>query len=183
MARDADQIFTVGHSTHPLERFLALLRRHGVRIVADIRRYPGSRRHPHFDAEHLGSALAKHQIDYQPLGDSLGGRRRPRPDSLNGAWQVEGFRAYADHMSTPEFATGLRRLEDLARAVPTAFMCAEADWRRCHRRLVSDALVVRGWQVLHVLRDGSVESHALTPFAAVEGHRISYPAPQTTLET
>lgn len=181
MAETGPEILTVGHSTHPPERFLHLLRRHGVEALADVRRYPGSRRHPHFGAERLASALAEAGISYVQLGEELGGRRRASPRSANPGWRVPGFRAYADHMASPEFASGIERLAALAGEHRTAVMCAEGSWRRCHRQLISDALLVRGWRVLHVLPDGGVEEHRLTPFARARGDEITYPGEQNSL--
>jgi uncharacterized protein (DUF488 family) len=175
------QIFTVGHSTHEAERFLRLLRAHSIRRLADVRRYPASRRQPHFNAEAVAAMLAEAGIAYVGLGAELGGRRRVRPGSANDGWRVQGFRAYADHMDSEAFAAGLARLEQLASESATALMCAEADWRRCHRQLIADALLVRGWRVRHILRDGRLELHRLTPFALLEGERLTYPAPQRGL--
>jgi uncharacterized protein (DUF488 family) len=175
------EIVTVGHSTHELERFVALLRAQRVEALADVRRHPSSRRLPHFNAGPLGEALGDAGIEYAGLGEELGGRRRPVPDSPNRGWRVAQFQGYADHMASPEFAAGLARLEKLARERRTAYMCAEGDWRRCHRRLISDALLGRGWRVSHLLRDGGLEAHELTPFAVVEGDRVSYPPVQPRL--
>ena len=118
---------------------------------------------------------------YVGLGDALGGRRKPRPDTPNTGWRVAGFRGYADHLESAEFRSALAELEDLARERRTAFMCAEGPWWRCHRQLIADALLVRGWQVLHILRDARLEAHALPSFAVIDGGRISYPAPQSRL--
>lgn len=174
-------IHTVGHSTHEIAHLIALLRRHGIGAVADVRRYPGSRRYPQFNAAALDETLRAGGIRLEQFGESLGGRRRPQPNSPNRGWRVEGFRGYADHTASDEFAAGLHGLEQLAGSVPTAVMCAEADWRRCHRQLIADALVVRGWRVLHILADGRVEEHERTPFAVVQGERISYPPVQPSL--
>jgi uncharacterized protein (DUF488 family) len=169
------EILTIGHSTHPLERFVALLRRRRVGLLCDVRRYPGSRRHPHFSADALGAALERAGIGYEPFGEELGGRRRPSPDSQNAGWRVPGFRAYADHMGSAEFEAGLGRLEALASGRRIAIMCAEGDWRRCHRRLISDALAARGWRVLHIRPDGGLEEHELPEFAVVSDGAVSYP--------
>jgi uncharacterized protein (DUF488 family) len=147
-----------------------------VRVVADVRRFPRSRRHPHFNAEVLAEALP----GYEQF-PSLGGRRRPVPDSVNDGWEVEAFRGYADHMASAEFLSGLARLEELAASVPTAVMCAEAPWWRCHRRLVADALLVRGWEVCHIGPDGRLVAHEVPDFAVVDGVEIRYPAPQLRL--
>ena len=171
----APHAFTIGHSTHDIQVLLALLRRHGVSGVADVRRFPGSRRHPQFAREALAQALPARGLRYAHLPE-LGGRRRARPRSANDGWRQEGFRGYADHMTSEEFAAGLARLEALAAVAPTAVMCAEAAWRRCHRRLVADALVARGWVVDHIAVEGRLSRHALTPFAHVAGGRVSYPS-------
>ena len=178
---DSGQIFTAGHSTHASHGFLRLLGAHAVACVADVRRYPASRRQPQFNAEALAEALGEAGIAYVGLGAELGGRRRVRPGSANEGWRVDGFRAYADHMDTQGFAAGLARLEKLATESVTAVMCAEGDWRRCHRQLIADALVVGGWRVRHILPAGSLEDHRLTSFALVEGKRITYPGPQGRL--
>lgn len=106
----------------------------------------------------------------------LGGWRKPRPGSPNAGWRIEAFQGYADHMATPEFAEGLTRLAGIAERHPTAYMCAEAQWTRCHRRLLSDALLVRGWRVRHIAGKGDPEDHVLTPFAVVDGESVTYPA-------
>ena len=176
----SDRVHTIGHSTHDLETFLALLERHGIERLVDIRRFPGSRRLPHFARDPLAAALEARGIDYVHL-EALGGRRRPVPGSPNGGWRAEGFRGYADHMATAEFAGGLERLQALARERPTAFMCAEADVHRCHRRLTSDALLARGWWVGHIGPRGEVRAHELTPWAVVQGTRVAYPPVQGDL--
>jgi uncharacterized protein (DUF488 family) len=175
-----DDIFTVGHSTHPLEEFVGLLRRHSVALLVDVRQYPRSRRVPQFNSEALELSLPERGIDYLHMRE-LGGRRRPVPGSVNDGWENEQFRGYADHMATPEFGAALSRLETLARERASSIMCAEAPWFRCHRRLVSDALLVRGWRVLHIGSDGRLSEHELTPFAVASGGRLTYPASQTSL--
>jgi uncharacterized protein (DUF488 family) len=174
------QILTIGHSTHELEAFLDLLRRRDVELLADVRRYPSSRRMPWFGAEPLAAALTEAGMRYLHLPE-LGGRRNPLPESPNGGWRVGQFQGYADHMASEEFAAGLRRLEAVARDRRTAVMCAEAQWRRCHRRLLSDALLVRGWEVLHVDARGGAEPHSLTEFAVTDGKRVTYPPAQAEL--
>ena len=173
-------IFTVGHSTHTLDAFVALLRGAGVEAVADVRRYPGSRRSPWFAREALAPSLAGERIHYVHL-ESLGGRRSVVAGSPNGGWENAAFQAYADHMATPEFAAGLADLEALARQRATAVMCAEAPWWRCHRRLVADALVVRRWTVRHIGPEGRRADHELTDFAVVEHGTLIYPPVQTEL--
>jgi uncharacterized protein (DUF488 family) len=158
----AREIFTIGHSTHPAERFVALLRAHDVELVCDVRRFPASRRNPQFDARALAEALAGAEIAYAPFGEELGGRRRPRARYGASEWRNPAFRGYAEYVETPEFAAGLERLEDMAREHRAAVMCAEGDWRRCHRRLISDVLSGRGWRIVHIRRDGRLEEHELT---------------------
>jgi uncharacterized protein (DUF488 family) len=174
-------VFTIGHSTHEAAHFVALLRRHAVELVVDVRRYPSSRRVPRFNASELADLLAGEGIGYVHL-EGLGGRRRPAPASGNGGWRVEQFRGYADHMGSAEFESALGRLEALARERPTAMMCAEANWWRCHRRMVADALVVRGLEVPHIDGRGRTQAHELTPFAVVEGGRLRYPPAQSALD-
>jgi uncharacterized protein (DUF488 family) len=168
-------LFTVGHSNKPLEDFLGLLRAHGIRRVLDVRRFPGSRRWPHFGAASLSQSLAADGIGYVGLPD-LGGRRTPREDSPHTAWRVEGFRGYADFMDTPEFAAALAGAEALARETPSALMCAEALPWRCHRSLIADALLVRGWDVRDVLSPTEARLHALPKFARREAGRLIYDA-------
>jgi uncharacterized protein (DUF488 family) len=173
-------IFTIGHSTHEPEAFVELLRGAGIELVADVRRFPSSRRLPWFNSGELERSLRDAGIDYLHL-EALGGRRDPAPDSPNGGWRVGQFRGYADHMATPEFRAALDRLTALARDRRTAVMCAEAQWWRCHRRLLSDALLVRGWAVQHVGSRGELARHELTDFAVADGERLTYPPPQLTL--
>jgi uncharacterized protein (DUF488 family) len=168
-------IFTIGHSTHGSEEFLRLLRSQRIEAVADVRRWPSSRRLPHFNAGALAETLRRDGIAYVELGEALGGRRRPLPDTPNTGWRVAGFRGYADHMDSAEFRSALAALEDLGRERRTAFMCAEGPWWRCHRQLIADALVTRGWKVQHVMPDGRLEQHRLTPFAVVDGDAVTYP--------
>jgi uncharacterized protein (DUF488 family) len=160
---------------------VALLREHGVAALADVRAHPGSRRLPQFNRGLLQRELPERGIAYVHLAE-LGGRRRAAADTPSGGWEVEAFRGYADHMASSEFATGLARLEELASARATAAMCAEALWWRCHRRLVADALIIRGWEVRHIAPNGGVTAHELTPFAVVgpEG-AITYPPAQSEL--
>jgi uncharacterized protein (DUF488 family) len=176
-----DDIFTVGHSTHALDEFVELLRRNGIGSLVDVRAYPRSRRHPHFNTESLAFELPGEGISYVHE-QALGGRRSPVPGSVNGGWREEQFQGYADHMATPEFSEALARVEELARSSPTALMCAEGLWWRCHRRLTSDALLVRGWRVLHIGPDGATSEHELTPFAVVSDDHLTYPPEQISLD-
>jgi uncharacterized protein (DUF488 family) len=147
----------------------------------DVRTVPRSRRNPQFERDAIEASLGDHQIEYRHE-PALGGFRRPQPDSVNTGWQHPAFRGYADYMASEEFAAALERLQELARACTTSIMCAEAQWWRCHRRLISDALLVRGWEVLHLGLRADPVPHELTPFAAVEGGTLSYPPAQGELD-
>jgi uncharacterized protein (DUF488 family) len=169
-------IWTVGHSTRPIVALLEILAAGEIKLLADVRRFPGSRRHPHFGQEALAASLAQAGIKYRHFVD-LGGRRSERlPDSPNTAWRVEQFNAYADHMQSAEFLHALDELMAAARELPTAIMCSEALPQQCHRRLIADALVARGWTVRHLLSPKRIEDHTLTPFARVDGTAVTYPA-------
>jgi uncharacterized protein (DUF488 family) len=167
-------VWSVGHSNRSLDELVALLRAHGVERVADIRTVPKSRKHPHFHTDALAESLRELGLAYSHL-PRLGGFRRPREDSPNGAWRNESFRGYADYAMTDDFAAGLAELRDLAAAAPTAMMCSEAVWWRCHRRLVADRLVVGGDTVLHIASETRAGAHELTPFAAVAEGQVTYP--------
>src|SRR5436190_6909680 len=174
-------ISTVGHSTRSAEELLELLRGAEVRLVVDIRAFPSSRRHPQFNRGALSEWLPAAGIRYRHL-PGLGGRRSPAPGSSNHAWREAAFQGYADHMRSEEFQRALGELEAVARECATAIMCAEAVWWRCHRRLVADALVLRGWRVEHLgIGDGRAE-HELTEFAVAGPDGIpEYPPAQATL--
>jgi uncharacterized protein (DUF488 family) len=174
------ELYTAGHSTHEIDAFIALLQGRGITAIADVRRFPGSRRNPQFGQESLAESLASEGIAYEWL-EELGGRRSVVPGSPNGGWKVAAFQGYADHMASAEFTAGVERLEHLAADARTAMMCAEAHPSRCHRRLVADAMTVRGWTVLHLLPDGKVQRHELTAFAEADGTRLTYPAAQGRL--
>jgi len=176
-----EEILTVGHSNHDEGQFVELVRGAGIELIADVRRYPGSRRQPHFERHALAGVLLEAGIQYRWLGESLGGRRKPGPASPNGAWESDQFRGYADHMASEEFLAGLAQLEALAHEQRVAIMCAEAWWIRCHRRLIADVLTARGWRVLHLGTNGRLEPHELTGFAVVEDGAVTYPEPQTSL--
>jgi uncharacterized protein (DUF488 family) len=173
-------IFTVGHSTLPIERFIALLDTYGIERLVDVRTVPRSRHNPQFNAEDLGRALQQEDINYVPL-PALGGLRHARKDSINTGWRNTSFRGYADYMQTDEFAGGLKRLIALSEKKRTAIMCAEAVPWRCHRSLVADALIVRGIPVVEILSETDYRAHKLTSFARVEGMRITYPREQPSL--
>lgn len=165
-------IHTIGHSTRTIDGFIGLLDAHTIEFVIDVRRWPASRRNPQFHREALAAALRENDIGYLWRGD-LGGFRKPAADSVNTAWQVGAFRAYADFMLTPEFAIIAREVAELAATRRSAIMCAEAVPWQCHRQLLADAFVVRGWRVRHIMDDGCRE-HRLPPFARPEGERIIY---------
>lgn len=166
-------LWTIGHSTHPIEEFLRLLATHGITRVVDVRRFAGSRKHPHFHPDALGGSLAEVGVGYTAIA-ALGGRRKPRPDSPYGAWRNEAFRGYADYMDTPEFAAGAQELAALARVDRVAIMCAEGVWWRCHRSMIADAFKACGWQVLHVLGAGEPREHPYTPVARIVDGRLTY---------
>jgi uncharacterized protein (DUF488 family) len=165
----------VGHSSLPLADFIALLQAHGVERVADVRRYPGSRAHPHFNPEPLSAALSAAGLDYCPLPE-LGGRRRPSAESTNTVWRHPAFRGYADFMAAAEFQAGFERLLTLGAERRTAMLCSEALWWRCHRSLIADALKVRGIEVLHLFSNGKVVEHPYTSAARVINGELHYGA-------
>jgi uncharacterized protein (DUF488 family) len=170
-------VWTIGHSTHSFEAFMRLLAMHDISLLADIRTVPKSRRHPHFNAEALAQSLPGRGVTYVEL-PRLGGWRRAAPDSPNGAWRNLSFRGYADYAMSDDFDEGLAQLRELAAAQPTAMMCAEAVWWRCHRRLVADRLVVARDTVCHIGANGRTSAHQLTEFAAVNRDgQVTYPAP------
>jgi uncharacterized protein (DUF488 family) len=166
-------VFTIGHSTRPIEEFIGLLQSNGIRQLIDIRTIPKSRRNPQFSADSLATSLLAAGVGYTHL-KALGGLRHPRNDSVNTGWRNASFRGYADYMQTLEFEAGLARAVALAKQEPTALMCAEAVPWRCHRSLVADALVVRGIEVLEIVNKSSPEAHKVTPFARVTGTQITY---------
>lgn len=179
--RNRPALHTIGHSTHPIEIFLALLAQHQIAAIADVRSFPSSRRWPQFNQDNLKVSLEGRGIRYCWL-KALGGRRRStRTDSPHSAWQLPAFRAYADYTESAEFAAGLKELLDVAIDARTAIMCSEGLWWRCHRRIISDHLVVRGWEVRHVMPDGKLTTHALAEFASVDDGRIVYDGGQQRL--
>jgi uncharacterized protein (DUF488 family) len=175
-----NRIYTIGHSTRTLAELVGLLREHHVRRLADIRRFPGSQRHPHFSRESLEGSLPEHRIDYVHFED-LGGRRAPSKQSPNTALTSESFRGYADHMATNAFADAIARLLDTDRR--TAVMCAESKPSNCHRNLLSDELMRRHIEVVHILAPGKWEQHRISDLARFEDDRVLYPAAQSTMFT
>jgi uncharacterized protein (DUF488 family) len=168
------QVLTIGHSTHPLAEFIALLQTHGVTLVADVRTVPRSRRNPQFNRDSLPVSLKAANIGYVHLS-GLGGWRQPQPDSPNQGWRSPAFQGFADYMLTSEFEKYLSGLIELARGEHLAMMCAEALPWHCHRSLIADALAVRGITVAHIMGPKSPQPHRLNPMARVEGTRITYP--------
>ena len=167
-------ILTIGHSTHPIEAFLEMLRSHEVEQVADVRSIPMSRRHPQFNRERLAATLAAAGIAYIHM-PALGGWRKPRPDSINTAWKNASFRGYADYMQTPEFDAGLAALTAAAGERRTAMMCAESLPWKCHRSLIADALTAHGTDVEHIFGANSRNPHVYTAIARIEGAAVTYP--------
>ena len=169
------QMLTIGHSNHTADEFLRRIRAHHVTAVADVRAKPVSRRNPHFSSKNLESMLSADGVEYRHF-PSLGGHRVPDPDSVNGGWRNEAFRGYADYMRTADFQNGLESLLGFAGKYLVAVMCAESQWRDCHRQLIADALIVRAVEVRHIMSVDDLMAHQLTPFARITGTGIEYPA-------
>ena len=166
-------LWTIGHSTQPIEGLIQRLKSFEIAVLVDVRSFPGSRRYPQFNKETLSQSLAKAGIDYVHMPE-LGGRRRAKPDSMNVAWRNESFRAYADYMETESFALGIERLLKIASEKPAAIMCAESLWWRCHRSLISDYLKAKGIEVTHILAAGKSEEHPFTSAAKIVNGHLSY---------
>jgi uncharacterized protein (DUF488 family) len=173
MSQSKLALWTIGHSTRPIEEFVEALTSFDIKILVDVRSFPGSRRYPHFDREQLRVSLPAAGIEYQHLPE-LGGRRRAKTDSLNMAWRNEMFRGYADYMETDPFCGGVQRLLDFARSGRTAVMCAEAVWWRCHRSLIADYLKAKGLDVVHIMAAGKSEAHPFTSAARIVNGELSY---------
>jgi len=169
-------IFTVGHSTHPINDFNALLKSFNISRLVDIRNFPTSKRYPQFNKEALEQSLQENKIDYVHLKD-LGGRRKPIVDSTNTRWRNSAFRGYADHMQTEVFSKSVYILEEIASTGPTAYMCAEAVWWSCHRSLVSDYLKIRGWKVMHIMTTHKANEHPYTSAARIFNGELHYDDP------
>ena len=166
-------IWTIGHSTRSGEEFSEILLAHEIKVLVDVRSFPGSRRYPQFNREVLAASLAKLGIEYRHE-PRLGGRRKPRADSHNTAWKNVSFRAYADHMESEEFRRGVEELLEVAADARTAVMCAEAVWWRCHRSLISDYLKAEGQTVLHIIDQKKAEEHPFTSAARIVDGKLSY---------
>ncbi len=169
-------IFTVGHSSHPIDEFVGLLHAHGIKEIVDVRSIPKSRHNPQFNSDTLKASLEQAHIRYKLL-EKLGGLRHTTKDSVNLGWHNTSFRGFADYMGTPEFADGLADLEKLAEQRKTAIMCAEAVPWRCHRSLIGDALTKQKWDVFDIMSIKTATKHRLTPFLRVKKGKLIYPAP------
>jgi uncharacterized protein (DUF488 family) len=168
-------IFTVGHSTHPIDEFIGILKAHGIKKLIDVRTVPKSRHNPQFNADALAASVRASGITYRRMA-SLGGLRHTNKSSANGAWRNASFRGYADYMQTAEFSAAVGELLEHGRSNDAAIMCAEAVPWRCHRSLIGDALLVRDVEVLDIMTEKSAKPHTLTSFARVDGQRVWYPA-------
>lgn len=180
----ARRIWTAGHSNLPADALVTLLQSCGVEAVADVRRFPASRRHPQFNRADMEGYLARTGLRYLHLR-GLGGMREPRTGSANTGWRESAFRGYADHMETPDFAEAFASLTRFAERQPTCVLCAERDWHDCHRGLLADRLKVDGWEVLHIRAPGETEAHPYTAPARIVAGRLSYAAdegPQSRLD-
>jgi uncharacterized protein (DUF488 family) len=166
-------IWTIGHSTRLLEEFVGILRAFNIELIADIRRFPGSRKFPQFNKESLEVSLPKNNIEYVHIED-LGGRRTENPNSGNKGWRNISFRSYADYMETDTFKDGLKELTELALKRRTAFMCSEAVWWRCHRSMVSDYLKLQGWKVIHIMKIDKATEHSYTAPARIVDNELNY---------
>ena len=173
MLQPPGTLWTVGHSTHPIDEFIEILHSHGVTRIADVRRFPGSRKFPQFNPAELVPSLAAAGIAYTPM-PSLGGRRKPLPDTPHAAWRNEAFRGYADYMDTPEFAAAADELAAVAREDRVAVMCAEGVWWRCHRSMIADYFKSFGWEVLHIMAIGEAKEHPYTPVARIVDGKLDY---------
>lgn len=180
MAPTPSTVWTIGHSTRPFDAFVTVLQTHGIEAIADVRRFPGSRRYPWFASETMAETLPAHDIAYLWL-PQLGGRRKVQPGSTNSNWRNPSFQGYADHLASAEFADGLSRLLALAATRRTALMCAEAMWWQCHRALISDVLKVRGIEVLHIADTRPPAPHPYSAAARVQDGQLSYAPAQAAL--
>jgi uncharacterized protein (DUF488 family) len=167
------KIWTIGHSTRSIGEFVDILKKFNIKVLADVRRFPGSRKFPHFNKEFLSEKLNEHHIGYLHIPE-LGGRRKAQKDSKNSAWRNEAFRGYADYMQTKDFENGIEHLAGIAETAPTAYMCSEAVWWRCHRSLISDYLKSKGWEVMHIMDLNKVQEHPYTSAARIVEGKLDY---------
>jgi uncharacterized protein (DUF488 family) len=175
------RIWTVGHSTRPIGEFTDFLRAHEIRLLVDVRTIPRSRHNPQFNTDTLSESLKEAGLDSLHM-PALGGLRKPRKDSINNGWRNTSFRGYADYMQTDKFERALEELMTYGTSTKTAMMCAEAVPWRCHRSLIADALVTRGWEVRHILSQVKAGEHRLTPFTVIDGTTLIYPQPTEPLD-
>lgn len=166
-------IYTIGHSTHTMDEFIEMLQSFTIAALVDVRRFPGSRKYPQFNKENIKAALENAGITYTHLED-LGGRRKVQKNSKNNRWRNDSFRGYADYMETKDFENAIKKLEAIALKQPTAYMCSEAVWWRCHRSMISDYLKAKGWKVLHIMAVGKAEEHPYTSPARVKNGHVFY---------
>lgn len=171
--RPKGTVWTIGHSTRSAEEFNQILKAHEIKVLVDVRSFPGSRRYPHFNKAELERSLATANISYVH-SSALGGRRKPNPQSKNIAWKNASFRAYADHLESSEFNEGITSLLKLAGEERTAVMCAEALWWRCHRSLIADYLKANGWEVVHIADEVHTKLHPYTSAARIVEGKLSY---------
>ncbi len=169
-------LWTIGHSTRPIDEFISLLNAHGIRQLIDVRTIPRSRHNPQFNTDTLPKSLQHEGLLYEHM-PRLGGLRRARKDSINMGWRNASFRGYADYMQTEQFREALEELMAYGRHKKVAVMCAESMPWRCHRSLIADALMMRGWEIRHIMSETTADRHQLTPFAVVENDRLYYPQP------
>ena len=174
-------IYTIGHSTRSLDELVALLRENGIDLLVDVRRFPGSKRYPHFGKDQLEASLPHAGIEYRHM-EALGGRRTPGKDSPNDYWQNAQFRGYADHMQSEEFQSALAEVIDWSQTRHVVLMCAEAVPWRCHRQMISDALVARDVSVTHIIAPGNRTAHELNPIARVQNGMLVYPSAEPQLD-
>jgi len=173
MEKENKTIWTIGHSTRSFEEFLEMLNSFSIKLIADVRSYPGSRRFPQFNKEALEVSLPQDNIQYAHL-KNLGGRRKANPDSKNTGWRHAAFRGYADYMETNIFKDGIIDLANRALKQRTAYMCSEALWWRCHRSMISDYLRSQGWDVMHIMGIGKAELHSYTGPARIVNGKLNY---------
>jgi len=174
-------IWTVGHSTRPIGEFTDFLRAHEILLLVDVRTIPRSRHNPQFNTDTLAESLKQTGLSSLHM-PALGGLRKARTDSINNGWRNASFRGYADYMQTEEFQRALEELMAYGTDMKTAIMCAEAVPWRCHRSLIADALVTRGWEIRHILSQVKADEHRLTPFAVIDGTTVVYPQPADPLD-
>lgn len=166
-------LYTIGHSTRDIDSFIELLLQNKIAVLVDVRRFPGSRKFPHFNKERLAQSLKDNEIEYLHC-DALGGRRRPKENSNNLIWRNKSFQAYADYMETEDFKNAITKMTSIAEHKTTVIMCSEAVWWRCHRALISDYLKVNGWTILHIMSKTNLQEHPYTSAAKIIDNKLTY---------